>query len=231
MFSFVVCLQVFEHPALKRAKRSCKVSSNFVPREKMWIRQRTLEALVGWSARNREYNPFAALYLLAYAFMLRLPSEALPVVAGRADDVPDAQAVLFRVGDTVVLLLKRRQNKPHGSRLVRRCWCRTSPSTCPVHMLGKMLDKSTVGKRWFKDVTPALALQTLRFMLEKVGVAHAARYRTHDLRRGHVVDLQASGWAYMVVCVRGCSCCARNSVGENFGNGRVEATSVHELRG
>ena len=199
-------------------------SPNLVPREKMWIRQRTFEALVGWSARNREYNSFAALYLLAYAFMLRLPSEALPVVAGRADDVPDAQAVLFRVGDTVVLLLKRRKNKPHGSRLVRRCWCRNSPSTCPVRMLGKMLDKSTVGQRWFKDIT-------LKFMLEKVGVANGARYRTHDLRRGHVVDLQASGRAYIVACVHGRSCCARNSVGENFGNGRVDATSVHELHG
>ena len=55
-------------------------------------------------------------------FYLRLPSEALPAVAGKGDH----QSSVFMEGDTIVLVLKRRKNKPGGSRLVRTCWCSES---------------------------------------------------------------------------------------------------------
>ena len=39
----------------------------------------------------------------------------------------------------------------------------------------------------------ASVLCALRFLLEKVGVEKAGCYGTHDLRRGHALDLQLAG--------------------------------------
>ena len=96
---------------------------------------------MNWSASRPETRRYALLFLLTYAFMLRLPSEALPLALGGTD----RQAVLSREGEQLVLRLRRRllvcvlavgaslprfrvprKNRPHGSRLVRGCWCSES---------------------------------------------------------------------------------------------------------
>ena len=84
--------------------------------------RRMVEEMMHWCSEKVEYRNVAYLFLLTYVFLLRLPSEALPVVAGQGVE----QACLFREGQTVVLELKRRKNKPAGSRLVRTCWCSVS---------------------------------------------------------------------------------------------------------
>ena len=61
--------------------------------------------------------------------------------------------------------------------------------TCPVHMLGPLIDGARKGDRLFSGITAASALTTLRFLLSQLGVESAADYRTHDLRRGHAQDL------------------------------------------
>ena len=61
---------------------------------------------------------YAYLFLLAYAFLLRLPSEALPVKVGPCD----GPATLTLVGDKLVLKLARR--------------CQTSHTfACPVNVV------------------------------------------------------------------------------------------------
>ena len=45
----------------------------------------------------------------------------------------------------------------------------------------------------FAAITPASALAVLRDILNKIGVANAESYRTHDFRRGHAQDLVESG--------------------------------------
>ena len=67
-----------------------------------------------------EYRRHALLYLLTYAFLLRLPSEALPAVAG--GEGVEGQAVLACQEEKLTLPLKRRKNKPQGSCLTRGCW-------------------------------------------------------------------------------------------------------------
>jgi len=86
-----------------------------------------------------------------------------------------------------------RKNKPQGSRLVRRCWCQQSRATCPIHALGDYVKNGVVGSSPFGSVTPAAALKTLRVALGSLGVEQAELYRCHDFRRGHALDLQASG--------------------------------------
>ena len=76
-----------------------------------------------WCEKHKQYKRYGVLYLLTYAFLLRLPSEAVPMTAARDTG---KQAVLYLVGETLVLELTRRKNKPCGSRLVHSCWCRES---------------------------------------------------------------------------------------------------------
>ena len=89
--------------------------------------------------------------------------------------------------------LNRRKNKPQGSRLVRGCWCKECSKTCPVHVLGPMLDELQHGEKMFPGISAGEALRMLRVMLTALGIAKAQQYRTHDLRRGHAKDLQLSG--------------------------------------
>ena len=134
----MLCTKVFDDPAVRRAKMSIAKRMNHEPRKAMFIRRRVsqsrvlrhaphlasprhvVEKIMRHCALNIEMQRHAFLYLLAYAFLLRLPSEALPVTAGKSSG-PNA---LYREGGELVLELARRKNKPAGSRLVRSCWCR-----------------------------------------------------------------------------------------------------------
>lgn len=159
-----------------------------------------------WCSQNDRYRRHSLLFLFAYAFLLRLPSEALPVVVGKGA----GPAYLYLEGGTLVLDLARRKNKPRGSRLIRTCWCSESKvrvlgwssyvakdvlyqETCPVHVIGPLITELGQGAAPFGGISAACALGILRLLLQKIGVAGALDYRCHDLRRGHALDLQLSG--------------------------------------
>lgn len=77
------------------------------------------------------------LYLLSYAFMLRVPSEALPVVRGGIGFAHRSEhaTILFMDRDHLCLKLGRRKNKFAGSLLKNACWCCQCQLTCLVHAL------------------------------------------------------------------------------------------------
>ena len=159
-----------------------------------------LEDMAKWGAEASEVErTFVKLFVLAYAFLLRLPSEALPVVAGVKGMVFEANSMLYMSDGKLVLQLKRRKNKLYGSTLVRECWCASSRWTCPVHVVGSWVSRCDVGTRLFGDVTAAKALSTLRRILGLLGVPNSCEYRTQDFRRGHAQDLAESGGAVSVV--------------------------------
>ena len=54
--------------------------------------------------KHAEFRTYSLLFLCAYVFMLRLPSEALPLSVSGGD----SQSTLSLDGDKVVLCLKRR---------------------------------------------------------------------------------------------------------------------------
>ena len=146
-----------------------------------------VERLMRLGEVNAAYREYARLFLFAYSFLLRLPSEAVPAAAR------SGASRLGREGNYLVLEFERRKNKPGGSRLVRGCWCGECKATCPLNVLGPVLDRCADGERLFPCVTAVGALKTLREMLGILGVPRAGEYRTHDLRRGHAKDLQCSG--------------------------------------
>ena len=194
---------VFDHSAVSRAKMSIEKSGRFASREKMWIRRERVEAMLVWAEKNPEYLKYAHLMLFAYVFLLRVPSEALPVVAAKNEGQVSSQSVITLAGDELVLVLQRRKNKPNGSRLVRTCWCRECTRTCPLHVLGPIVTAQADSSQLFGGISAADALSALRHMLKSIGVLKCGDYRTHDLRRGHALDLQCSGAPLWVILEAG----------------------------
>jgi hypothetical protein len=184
---------VFAAPEIKRAKAAIARRLLFNPRPQFFIRLRLLEKLIasdlpdGWAGQR-------ALWILAYAFLLRVPSEALPCVYGGRSFHPGAQSsICFTDDGKVGLRLARRKNKPRGTTLWRLCWCRQSATTCPVHALARACEGMAPGQALFPGSRPADVLSQLRVCLGRLGVPRASEYRSHDFRRGHAQDMAASG--------------------------------------
>lgn len=152
---------------------------------------------------DQERAAFGTLFLLAYAFQLRLPSEALPAVCGSGEGSLDMQSTIRREGDRMVVQLRRRKNLIFESQVVRTCWCRASPISCPVHCMSEALSTLAHGEELFPGISPSLALKTLRDILTELEVPQAHEYRTQDLRRGHTEDLRASGASLQTILESG----------------------------
>ena len=181
---------------LARAKSSIDKRRQFVPRAQYFLRLDVVEMLLQLAEGVPPLTPFAMAFLTSYVFLLRLPSECLPIRTDSVGIGANEQAVIKVTDEEISLKLRTRKNKPHGSLLVRRCWCRscleTSP-TCPVHVLGAYYKDLGEGVKPFGHISAASALRVLRDMLGKLDVEKAGLYRTHDFRRGHARDMQAWG--------------------------------------
>ena len=118
----------------------------------MCARQKVQEMLE-WSEAHEELRKAALLFLLTYTYLLRLPSEALPAIVGTNANETGSNAVLLKEGESLVLVLHKRKNRPRGSRLVRRCSCRQAPETCVYHILGPVVEATPVGARLFAGIS------------------------------------------------------------------------------
>ena len=116
----------------------------------------------------------AYLFLVSYLFLLRVPSEALPMQRGGDIGSHDraAQSVLYlEDSGTVCLRLRSRKNRPEGSVLRRSCACSACPKICPVHGLWfNFFHKLPVGAQPWSDVTPSSAISSLRQCLAALSV-------------------------------------------------------------
>ena len=129
--------------------------------------------------------------MTSYAFLLRVPSEAIPICAHSASN---CNAPVMTVSEhELVLSLPKRKNRRTPSVLRRRCWCQQCEATCPVHVLGPYFRALAPGEQPFVKFRPCSALRELRALLEHLQVPDAHTYRTHDLRRGHAEDLRNNG--------------------------------------
>ncbi len=106
----------------------------------MCLGRKVVVAMLDWSRERPDYQRYAALFLLAYTFLLRVPSEAIPTVAGGVAD-QSSQAILALEGDALHWRLRRRKNKPQGSSL-RRHLVRDVPqvlsSACVSQVAGRL---------------------------------------------------------------------------------------------
>ena len=189
-----VSTSVFDEGAhmLKRAKRSIEKKRKFIARGQMFLRLTVVNELLTLADGIDPWRPLAMLFLTSYVFLLRVPSEGLPITVNN-NGYCDGKAVISVEGDELVLKLLSRKNRPQGSTLRRGCWCRQCKATCPVHVLGAWFKTLPHGRRAFIGITAASALAELRRWLQMLEVPEAQKYRLHDFRRGHARDLQASG--------------------------------------
>ena len=146
--------QVFQEAALRKAKASVDAAGNFVRRERNFIQRQKVEEMLAWSMTHPYARRHALLFLFSYSFLLRTPSEALPVRVGKDGGEIDSNAVLFKDGDQLVLILRRRKNKPQGSRLVRKCTCHRSKTSCVYHEIGALVDAAADGDSLFGGISP-----------------------------------------------------------------------------
>ena len=152
------------HPKASTAIRACGVGC-----VALCVARQKVDEIVKWSESHEEMRLCALLFLFSYTYLLRLPSEALPAIAGQDGREQGSNAVLFKEGASLVLVLHRRKNKPNGSRLVRRCSCRHSAGACAYHLLGPVVDATPAGARVFGNITssgaqPCAACGSMRGM-------------------------------------------------------------------
>ena len=145
----------------------------------------------------------SAFYVLSYACLLRVRSEALPIILGDADDLVcdlgDKKAVLVFAEGKLHLRLARRKNRSSESTLVRDCRCHRSRSMCAFHVVGAFVQDLPRGSPVFSGLTGADAISKLRTHLAALGVSDARSYKLHDFRRGHAQDLAERGSALSVI--------------------------------
>ena len=127
-------------PALKKAVNAIDKRRGYIPRKPMFIQFELVRKLVhnASASPDQAVKALAMAFLMSYIFLLRLPSECLPVRT-QASPASDSlnKAVVEVYSDRIVLRLSRRKNKEGGSVLIRKCWCAACKTTCPVHALGK----------------------------------------------------------------------------------------------
>ena len=161
---------VFESTALRRATNAVRKRRASRQREPKLIQQHLLARLLGAERRDGGDDIFAMALLCAYVFLLRVPSECLPIIFAGGDS---SQASLTLVNDCLRLRLKTRKNRPQGSTLTRYCWCNQHMATCPVHVLGQWIQTRQIGEALFCSYTVASLLKRLRAALCDLGVEGA----------------------------------------------------------
>ena len=185
-----------KHASVGRACRTIK-SIAAAPIAKRYARRSLVASLITLSRKENDV-PAAWLYCLTYAFLLRVPSEALATVLGCNGETHGRTLPLGRlsclsiVGNVVRLQLSRRKHRPHGSTLTRRCWCQTCSVTCPVHGLRDLLRDAVSGGEPFSHFSKGFVVAELRRRLRVLKIPFAGEFDTRCFRRGHAEEIARS---------------------------------------
>ena len=173
-----------------------------------YIGKRLFRKIVAHETLSSE---FGRLCYMAYVFILRLPSEALPAVRAAPQDslllrspLPAQLKALigtrFLPDDSERLVLKLRPRKATrgGAILMRPCFCDADDlggkGICPIHDFWPSVCDSSL---WEEPLFPTLRSRNinriLKGMLRSMGVREAESYSTHAFRRGAAMELKNSG--------------------------------------
>ena len=184
-------------PALHHAKVAITKRMLFSSRPRPFIQHCLVRNMVSSASSlhlSHEHG-MAMLWLASYSFLLRVPSEALPMMRGGPGVDSNAQSVLLLDHEgSLVLRLKSRKNKQTGSVLKRKCSCSGCPTMCAVHGLWHgFFAHLQPGSQPWADISATSANRLLREAVGKLGMPEPNTYCTHGFRRGHAKDLQQSG--------------------------------------
>lgn len=200
-----VSADVFRHPNIKRAKEAIRKRMLFQRKPKTFIRLPLLQEMIAMLIEKPVLKELLMLFLASYIFLLRVPSEGLPMAAHRSAagfTVP----VFTCHGDHVRIQFPRRKNSYEATELIRYCWCERCPITCPVHVLGAFMDTVAPGVQPFAHIKYSQLRLALHELLAELGVEDALDYGTHSFRRGHCDDLEKNGSTAAEICAMGRLC-------------------------
>ena len=85
----------------------------------MWVRLDIIRMMIQLGSAAPCWHSASMLFLFSYAFMLRLPSEALPVCVGNKVALEGLSAAICKEGDAIVLRLLTSKNRQEGATLKR----------------------------------------------------------------------------------------------------------------
>jgi len=135
----------------------------FSPRIPTWVGMAVLQQLVYLVMDKLILRELVMLFIAASAFLLRVPSEGIPMAAHATPQGGQAP-VLTVSASCVTLTFPFRKNKLWPSQQVRKCWCSRCPGTCPVHILGANMRALPAGTQPFVHIKASQALLALREM-------------------------------------------------------------------
>ena len=184
---------VFDHPCLVEVRKGLKRTRGAPRRAPQFIRLSLLELLAQRVSEGKVPERDFVLLLVSYVFMLRMPSEAVQITFGGACFTGSPACLVVAEGRVKLRLAKRKNWQAGAPPMYRTCWCRKSPSTCPVCVLGRYAKRLSIGSQFFPGLAPHQCIGIVRACLVVCGVPEPGLYGTHDLRRGHALDMVQSG--------------------------------------
>jgi hypothetical protein len=139
------------------------------------------------TARMKGMFEFATICTVARLFMLRVPSEGLPLqVNGLHSSIEFGE-------ESVTITLNSRKNSRRPSVLTRQCVCKNSGKTlCAVCAVRRWCPPGSPQGRIF-SMTPQKFLTTLKSIAVLCGITNASRMGSHAFRRGMAQDIIKAG--------------------------------------
>ena len=141
----------------------------------------------------------ADLFVIAYRFLFRVQSEAIPLEAGSPSEGtflprPRHSSAFVDGGGRIVVRLQRRKNRPEGSLLIRVCSCRDKlgPACCAKCRLQKRISETPLGTKLF-SINAEQLISTMKRLLTFIGVEHPNSYGLKAFRRGCATDMALAG--------------------------------------
>ena len=148
------------------------------------------------------------LFYLSYLFLLRVPSEGLPICRASAQDIittkaPQMERALMGIrsingSPRLILKLKKRKLNKTGAITTRPCFCDNGGfmphGLCPIHDFWAGIQREILP---IEPLFPPLQGKNLNRILkaisERMQIPSASCYSTKAFRRGAAMDITASG--------------------------------------
>ena len=145
-----------------------------------------LASTLGWP------SSFVTMAVVAWWFLLRLPSELPDLTKGAVGHLyalpQDIAGSIWIHEGRAQLRLRKRKHKPGGSWMQRPCVCTITPTICPVHVIEKHILDFEQEKLVF-DIGLPQFMALLRRGMALLGVPHAHQYTTKCFRAGHANEM------------------------------------------
>ena len=130
----------------ERAKVAINKRGAFIPGPPMFLRLYIVSRIMELAASRPSAGPIAMMCLVSYVFLLRVPSEGMPLVLNAHAQGQQEQMPLLWVDESAQIMklwLPRRKNRLQPSTMLRSCWCHDCKLTCTVHVLGAFVKLSS----------------------------------------------------------------------------------------